>query len=81
MVLQAKLKDRRRPNGQEKLITYCVEMPVSYCIYSQIEEKETIWPGTSRCTAIVSSVLLSENELPFAALVHRRFSVPADTSG
>lgn len=40
MVSQAKLRDRRRPNGQEKFITYCVEMPVSYCIYSKYRKKK-----------------------------------------
>ena len=36
VVSQAKLRDRRRPNGQEKFITYCMEMPISYCIYFKV---------------------------------------------
>lgn len=36
VVSQAKLKDRRHPNGQEKFNTCCVEIPVLYCIYFEI---------------------------------------------
>ncbi len=49
MVSQAILKDRRRPNGQEKFITYCVEMPVPYSIYTEIKEEKTVWSGKGRC--------------------------------
>lgn len=48
MVSQAKLKDRRRPNGQEKFITYCVEIPVSYSVFSEVREEKGVWPGTDR---------------------------------
>lgn len=40
MVLQAKFKIiGGGSNGQQKFITYQMEMPVSYCVYSKIQEK------------------------------------------
>ena len=50
MVSQAKLKSKGGgPNGQQKFITYKMEVPISYSVHSEIPEENTLWKGTSGC--------------------------------
>lgn len=56
MVSQAKLKDRRCPNGQEKFITHCVEMPVPYSVYSEVQEEKVVWTGTADVRDIIKTL-------------------------
>lgn len=48
MMLQDRLKDRRRPYGQEGFITHCVEIPVPYSLYPEILGKKIVWTGMGR---------------------------------
>ena len=50
MVSQAKLKIKGGgPNGQQKFITYPMEMPVSHSIYTEIQKKNSVWKIKRRC--------------------------------
>lgn len=37
------------PSGQEKFITYPMEMQVPYRFHSEIPEESTVWEGERRC--------------------------------
>ena len=44
-------------NGRKKFITYEMEMPVPYCVYSEISSESAVWEGIGRCTRDTANIV------------------------